>query len=75
MSRAVAAVVITVALTAGLALRLARLDVRPMHNDEANQAIKFGALLESGEYAYDAYDHHGPTLGYRTLPFSCLRSQ
>ena len=30
-----------------LALRLARLDVRPMHNDEANQAIKFGALLET----------------------------
>ena len=75
MSRAVAAVVITVALTAGLALRLARLDVRPMHNDEANQAIKFGELLERGEYAYDAFDHHGPTLYYLTLPVAWLRSQ
>ena len=75
MSRAVAAVVVTVALTAGLALRLARLDVRPMHNDEANQAIKFGALLESGDYAYDAYDHHGPTLYYLTLPVAWLRGQ
>ena len=62
-------------LAAGLALRLARLDVRPMHNDEANQAIKFGALLESGEYAYDAYDHHGPTLYYLTLPVAWLRGQ
>ena len=39
---------------------LARLDVRPMHHDEANQAVKFGALLERGEYRYDAHDHHGP---------------
>ena len=46
-----------------------------MHNDEANQAIKFGALLESGDYAYDAYDHHGPTLYYLTLPVAWLRGQ
>ena len=57
-----------IALAAGLALRLARLDVRPMHHDEANQAVKFGALLEHGEYRYDAYDHHGPTLYFLTLP-------
>ena len=56
-------------------LRLARLDVRPMHHDEANQAVKFGALLERGEYAYDAHDHHGPTLYYLTLPFAWLRGQ
>ena len=47
---------------------LARLDVRPMHHDEANQAVKFGALLERGEYRYDAHDHHGPTLYYLSLP-------
>ena len=64
-----------IALTAGLALRLARLDVRPMHHDEANQAIKFGALLERGEYRYDAHDHHGPTLYYLTLPAAWLRGQ
>jgi uncharacterized protein (TIGR03663 family) len=68
-------VVIAIALTAGLALRLVRLDARPMHHDEANQAIKFGALLERGEYAYDANDHHGPTLYYLTLPFAWLRRQ
>ena len=64
-----------IALTAGLALRLARLDVRPMHHDEANQAVKFGALLERGEYRYDAHDHHGPTLYYLTLPAAWLRGQ
>ena len=70
-----AAVVVALALAAGLALRLARLDVRPMHNDEANQAIKFGELLERGEYVYDAFDHHGPTLYYLTLPVAWLRGQ
>jgi uncharacterized protein (TIGR03663 family) len=62
-------------LATGLALRLVQLDVRPMHHDEANQAIKFGALLERGEYVYDAHEHHGPTLYYLTLPFAWLRGQ
>jgi uncharacterized protein (TIGR03663 family) len=75
MSRAGAVLVVAIALAAGLTLRLVRLDMRPMHHDEANQAVKFGALLERGEYAYDAHDHHGPTLYYLTLPFAWLRGQ
>jgi uncharacterized protein (TIGR03663 family) len=59
---------VAIALTAGLALRSVRLDERPMHHDEANQAIKFGDLLERGDYRYDYRDHHGPTLYYLTLP-------
>jgi uncharacterized protein (TIGR03663 family) len=70
-----AVLLVAVALAAGLTLRLVRLDARPMHHDEANQAIKFGALLERGEYAYDARDHHGPTLYYLTLPFAWARGQ
>ena len=35
-----------------------------MHADEANQAVKLGALVERGEYRFDPYDHHGPTLYY-----------
>jgi uncharacterized protein (TIGR03663 family) len=66
---------VAIALAAGMALRLARLDLRPMHHDEANQAVKFGALLERGEYRYDAHDHHGPTLYYLTLPAAWLRGQ
>jgi uncharacterized protein (TIGR03663 family) len=46
-----------------------------MHHDEANQAVKFGALLERGEYRYDAHDHHGPTLYYLSLPAARLRGQ
>ena len=75
MTRESALAVAAIALTAGLGLRLARLDVRPMHHDEANQAVKFGALLERGEYQYDTYDHHGPTLYYLTLPAAWLRGQ
>jgi uncharacterized protein (TIGR03663 family) len=63
------------ALVVGLALRLARLDARPMHHDEANQAVKFGLLLKTGDYRYDASDHHGPTLYYLTLPVAWLRGQ
>ncbi|MDX9975728.1 MAG: hypothetical protein RBU21_22295, partial [FCB group bacterium] len=30
--------------------RLPQLDLRPMHGDEANQAVKTGLLLEEGKY-------------------------
>ena len=75
MTRAGVSAVVAIALAAALALRLARLDVRPMHHDEANQAVKFGTLLEHGEYRYDARDHHGPTLYYLSLPAAWLRGQ
>ncbi len=51
-----------------LGVRTARLDLRPMHHDEANQAYKFGDLLDRGEYRYDPEEHHGPSLYYLTLP-------
>jgi uncharacterized protein (TIGR03663 family) len=72
MTRAVAVTLVALALAAALALRAARLEVRPMHHDEANQAIKFGDLLERGDYRYDFRDHHGPTLYYLTLPSAWL---
>jgi uncharacterized protein (TIGR03663 family) len=56
------------AVLGALLFRTVRLGVRPMHSDEANQAVKFGALLERGEYRYDPGDHHGPSLYYLTLP-------
>jgi uncharacterized protein (TIGR03663 family) len=63
------------AVGVALAFRLSSLDARPMHHDEANQAIRFGQLLETGEYRYDAAEHHGPTLYYLTLPGAWLRGQ
>lgn len=53
---------------AALAIRLPRLDQRPMHGDEANQAVKAGVLLEAGQYQYDPREHHGPSLYWLTLP-------
>jgi uncharacterized protein (TIGR03663 family) len=58
------------AVLGALLFRTVRLDLRPMHHDEANQAVKFGALLERGEYRYDPLDHHGPSLYYLTLPLA-----
>jgi uncharacterized protein (TIGR03663 family) len=75
MTRAGVGALVAIALTAGLALRVARLDLRPMHHDEANQAVKFGMLLERGEYRYDVHEHHGPTLYYLSLPAAWLRGQ
>lgn len=75
MTRVSAGALVAIALVAGLWLRLARLDARPMHHDEANQAIKFGQLLEDGAYRYDPDDHHGPALYYFSLPAAALRGQ
>ena len=55
------------ALAVGAAFRLADLEKRPVHGDEANQAVKTGRLLEKGEYRYDPKEHHGPTLYYMAL--------
>ncbi len=53
---------------AGLALRLPRLELRPMHVDEAVHADKFHTLWQAGRYVYDLNEYHGPTLYYFTLP-------
>ena len=58
-----------------LGLRLWDLDRRPMHADEANQAVKTGQLLEGRGYAFDPADHHGPTLYYAVLPVAWLRGE
>jgi len=60
------ALIIAVTIAAA-ALRLPRLEQRPMHGDEAVHAVKFGRLLEEGFYEYDPYEYHGPTLNYLTL--------
>jgi len=51
----------------GLALRCVRLDNRPMHNDEAVNAIKLSGYWQPGHYRYDPNEHHGPTLYYSSL--------
>jgi uncharacterized protein (TIGR03663 family) len=61
-----------VATGAALALFSPALDQRPMHNDEAVNAIKFGALWDRGFYRYDPHEYHGPTLHYATWAISRL---
>jgi uncharacterized protein (TIGR03663 family) len=60
---------------AALCLRTHELARRPMHADEANQAVKTGELLEHGRYAFDPHDHHGPTLYYFAVPVAWVRGQ
>jgi uncharacterized protein (TIGR03663 family) len=60
---------------AALWLRTHDLARRPMHADEANQAVKLGELLEHGRYAFDPRDHHGPTLYFFALPVAWLRGE
>lgn len=65
------------ALITALALWLRTHDLarRPMHADEANQAMKLGELIDAGHYAFDPRDHHGPTLYYAALPVAWLRGE
>ncbi len=70
MSRGVTLGLLVLATALALGLRCPRLDERPMHNDEAVNAIKFQTLWEQGSYRYDPNEHHGPTLFYFTLAWS-----
>lgn len=66
------ALALLLALAGALALRVPRLDIRPLHNDEAVNAIKVVELWQHGHYAYDPDEYHGPTLHYATVPFLWL---
>jgi uncharacterized protein (TIGR03663 family) len=55
-----------------LALRVPKLDTRPLHNDEAVNAVKVAELWQHGRYVYDPDEYHGPSLYYATLPFLWL---
>ncbi|MBI4327098.1 MAG: TIGR03663 family protein [Chloroflexi bacterium] len=59
---------------AALALRVPHLDRRPLHNDEAVNAVKLQSLWEKGAYIYDPNEFHGPALYYAALPFLWLTS-
>jgi len=67
MANKVTFLLLAVVTVLALALRLPRLEQRPLHGDEAVHAVKFGALLEKNFYRYDSFEYHGPTLNYLTL--------
>lgn len=66
------ALAVLLAIVGALALRVPQLGVRPLHNDEAVNAVKVSELWEQGRYAYDPDEYHGPALHYATLPFLWL---
>jgi uncharacterized protein (TIGR03663 family) len=66
------ALAVLLAIAGSLALRVPKLDTRPLHNDEAVNAIKVSELWQHGRYQYDPDEYHGPTLHYATLPFLWL---
>src|SRR5712691_1263272 len=66
------ALAVLLAIAGGLALRVPKLDTRPLHNDEAVNAVKVSELWQHGRYAYDPDEYHGPALHYATLPFLWL---
>jgi uncharacterized protein (TIGR03663 family) len=66
--------ILVLAAGLALALRCPLLDQRPMHNDEAVNAVKFGQLWTRGVYEYDPNEHHGPSLFYATLAVARLTS-
>jgi uncharacterized protein (TIGR03663 family) len=57
---------------AALGLRAPRLALRPLHNDEGVNAMKFRLLWDNQTYQYDPNEFHGPTLAYLTLPAAWL---
>ncbi len=63
------ALAILLAFAGALTFRLVRLDTRPLHNDEAVNALKVVELWQRGSYVYDPDEYHGPSLHYATLPF------
>ena len=65
---AVSFVALILVVAAAAAIRLVRLENRPMHTDEAVHASKFADLLEDRKYVYDPDEFHGPTLNYMTVP-------
>ena len=66
------ALAILLIFAGALALRLPRLETRPLHNDEAVNATKVTELWQTSNYRYDPDEYHGPTLHYASLPFLWL---
>lgn len=67
MSRPIFIPLILLITAAAAAFRLPDLAERPMHGDEAVNAVKLSETIEGMGYEYDPHEYHGPTLNYLTL--------
>ena len=71
MTRAL--MILVMAFIVAAFLRFPDRAAKPMHVDEATQAVKLGEMM-AGQYKYDPVDHHGPTLLYATFPVKWFSS-
>jgi len=67
MSRPIFIFLILLIAASASAIRLPDLAERPMHGDEAVNAVKLGETIEGRGYEYDPHEYHGPTLNYLAL--------
>jgi uncharacterized protein (TIGR03663 family) len=61
-------------LLVAFVLRLYKLELKPLHNDEGVNAYFFLRLFRVGLYRYDPANYHGPTLYYFALIFSSINA-
>ncbi len=67
MSRSLFFFLILAVAIIALIFRVSLLSERPMHGDEAVNAVKVGELVDGVGYKYDPYEYHGPSLNYFSL--------
>lgn len=67
LGKGICCVIVLAVTTVAVFFRIPRLELRPMHGDEAVHAERFRQLLEEGVYTYDPEEYHGPSLNYLTL--------
>ncbi len=59
---------VLLAVAIALLVRSVQVGLRPVHSDEAVNAVILGRLQETGRYTYDPRQFHGPTLYWFALP-------
>ncbi|MEX1113748.1 MAG: flippase activity-associated protein Agl23 [Akkermansiaceae bacterium] len=62
-------------IATGIFLRFDQLSKRPFHADEATGARITASRMESGDYRFDPFHYHGPTLSSLAIPLCQTRGE
>jgi uncharacterized protein (TIGR03663 family) len=62
-------------IATGIFLRFDHLSKRPFHADEATGARITASRMESGDYRFDPFHYHGPTLSSLAMPLCKSRGE
>ena len=52
--------------------RFTQLSDRPMHGDEAINAVKLAEVMDAGRFDYNPHQHHGPIFYYTSALFAAV---